>query len=464
MGEIDIRSNLSEEERKRLEKIDKIDSNKKRKKLIIAVVTVILISFFVFGTVFGAMYILSYEGTEALPAEEINYPAVPSSSEDIAASVVKMLAATENYAGVKLNVDFDVELPDESIAISGEKADEVKPYLDYIKSSFVSLISDLYESQRYSGAYGDDFSEVLFDTAYLSHSVEITSELNEENENDLKYVFDYSEEALLAPGGGVVFEEIFDILCDTFVRNSLIEMTSSMVRTSVMEIDYSDFVMTVNVDRINEAINSIQQKRVIDFVVPVTFIGEYEEFGTIEIAFTLELYKTYSFTRADFYFKDKVYYIEKGSSDEFKYKVVSDESPADIVVTLISSDTSVLSVDGSFYKGEKVSADPVTVTGTYTYNGITYEDSCIFYVRIPVEGVKVSEKEKLMRVGETAEISAQLSPVDATLKDVYWFTTDENVAVVEDGVISAVAAGTADVYCITLDGNYKSVCTVTVNN
>ena len=76
MSDIDIRSGLSEEEKKRLEKIDKLDSNKKRKKVIMAAVTFILIMFFVLGTVFGGMHILSFEGTEALPAEEISYPAV----------------------------------------------------------------------------------------------------------------------------------------------------------------------------------------------------------------------------------------------------------------------------------------------------------------------------------------------------------------------------------------------------
>ena len=57
MSDIDIRSGLSEEERLRLEKIDRLDANKTRKKVIIAVVTVILVMFFVLGTLFGAKYI-----------------------------------------------------------------------------------------------------------------------------------------------------------------------------------------------------------------------------------------------------------------------------------------------------------------------------------------------------------------------------------------------------------------------
>ena len=67
MDEKDIRSTLTEEERQRLEKIDRIDSNQKRKKVIIAAVTITLIAIFALGTVFGAKYILSYEGTAPMP-------------------------------------------------------------------------------------------------------------------------------------------------------------------------------------------------------------------------------------------------------------------------------------------------------------------------------------------------------------------------------------------------------------
>ncbi len=463
MSDIDIRSGLSEDERLRLEKIDRLDANKTRKKVIIAVVTVILVLFFVLGTAFGAKYILSYEGTQSLPADEIIYPDVAVAPDEVVASFVTMLNDTKNYNGVKLNVGFDVNIPDENIVITGEKADAIRPYIDYVKSSFIGLISDEYASQRYSGAYGEDFSGVLFDTSFLLHLADISSQLSEENENDLRYVFDYYDDAVNEPVNSIVFEGIFDISSDTVAKNNVIERLSSMIRTSVMKIAYSDFVMTVNVDRLNNQINSIHQHRAIDVSLPVTFIGDFEEFGEINIAFTIELNKTYSFTRADFYFTEDVYYVEKGSSDEFKYKVISDESPADVVVTLTSSDPSVLSVDGRFYKANKVSDKSVTVTAQYTYNGITYTDTCEFYVIVPVEGVKQNEKEVTLKRGEKKTLGVTVSPDDATLTKVYWFSSDESIVTVdENGEITAVSAGTALVYCITLDGNFKASCAVSI--
>ena len=55
-----------------------------------------------------------------------------------------------------------------------------------------------------------------------------------------------------------------------------------------------------------------------------------------------------------------------------------------------------------------------------------------------------------------------VNPEDATFKDVYWFSTDESVVTVKDGVVKAVAPGQAGVYVITLDGNYKKTCQITV--
>lgn len=463
MNDIDIRSGLSREERLRLEKIDRLDSNKTRKKVIIAVVTAILVLFFVLGTALGAKYILSYEGTQALPAEEIAYPEYPSDPEGIISSFKEMLRDTKSFGGVKLNVGLDVNIPDDSITLTGKGADSVRPYFDYIKDSFVRLISDEYNSVRYSGTYGEDFSEKLFDTNYLAHSVDISSAVNAENENELKYFFDYYEQTLLSPGGYVVFEKIFDVNANYAVKNALLEKTASMVKADKIKTEYTDFIMTVSIDRLKGQLNSISQKQVIAVTLPLTFIGEYEELGSLELSFTLELNKTYSFTRADFYFTEDVFYIEKGSSDEFRYKVISDESPADVVVTLTSSAPEVLSVDGSFYKGEAVSEKPVTVTGSYTYNGITYEDTCIFYVRVPVSGVKVSKKEISLKIGSESLIDAEISPDEATIRDVFWFTSDENIVKVgENGEITAVSEGTAEVYCITLDGNFRSSCTVTV--
>ena len=128
-----------------------------------------------------------------------------------------------------------------------------------------------------------------------------------------------------------------------------------------------------------------------------------------------------------------------------------------------SSDPEVLTVDeDGFYKGRAVSDKPVTVTGTYVYNGREYSDTCLFYVRKPVKSVKLSEETMTMNPGESRTLEPLVKPADATFKDVYWFSTDESIVTVEDGVVTAVAPGQAGVYVITLDGNYKKTCRIEV--
>ncbi len=462
MSEIDIRSGLSEEERLRLERIDRIDENKKRKKLIMVCVTTILILFFVAGTFFGAVHILSYEGTQALPEEAPSYEAVPDSEEKIIELFNSHIENNINNKSGKTDVSVSVNIPDESISITGENAENLKALVNLIKPSAVSLLSSQYEEERYSGKYGEAFSDKLFTAVIDTEKVEITAEAQEDNENNLilSFVFD---EKLLSDAEEKEIRDIFS-LNEENIKNNIAEVFSDSVDVGESTFTYTGAVMTALEDRSTEKLINIEQTRSCDVVLPLTFKGEYEGFGEITLFFTVEIKKAFSFSEIEFFFKDDVYYIEKGSTDEFKTKVISDQSPAEIEIIFTSSDPSVLSVDGSFYKGEAVSDKPVVVTGTYTYKGITCEDSCEFYVRVPVEGVKVSVKELSLKKGESFSQNAVISPDNATLGKVYWFSSDENIAVVdENGVITAKNNGVTDIYCITLDGNYKSSCTVTIN-
>ena len=193
------------------------------------------------------------------------------------------------------------------------------------------------------------------------------------------------------------------------------------------------------------------------------FTGGLEAFGTQTIRFRITCTEEYRFGRISFRISSHVHFIEKGDSDEISHRINSDQSVADYEVRWESSDPEVLTVDEEgFYKGRAVSDKPVTVTGTYVYNGHEYTDTCQFYVRKPVKSVKLSEEAVTMNPGETRTLEPLVKPADATFKDVYWFSTDESIATVKDGVVTAVAPGDAAVYVITLDGNYKKTCQVRV--
>lgn len=135
---------------------------------------------------------------------------------------------------------------------------------------------------------------------------------------------------------------------------------------------------------------------------------------------------------------------------------------AEYTVAFESSDPDRVSVDEQGYaKGRVLSAEPVKIKVTLTYLGNTYEDTCLVYVTKPVEEISVSDKELTLKKGETATISASLKPADATIGTVIWIAEGDAVKV-ENGKITAVKEGTADVIAVSEDGNFRATCKVTV--
>ena len=118
-----------------------------------------------------------------------------------------------------------------------------------------------------------------------------------------------------------------------------------------------------------------------------------------------------------------------------------------------------------------------TVTGWY-YNYSTsfkysLEISIPGYVnpKVNVTGVSLSETTASMTVGGDAlTLTATVAPANATNKTVTWTSSDESVATVANGVVTAVAAGTATITATATNGtddtsdDKTATCTVTVSN
>lgn len=107
----------------------------------------------------------------------------------------------------------------------------------------------------------------------------------------------------------------------------------------------------------------------------------------------------------------------------------------------------------------------ITVT---TANG-SYTDTCSVTVNIPtgavtvpVTGVALDKDTLSLKVGNTAALTATVAPDNATNKAVTWASSDESVATVANGVVTAVAKGTATITVTTVDGSFTDTCAVTV--
>ena len=80
-----------------------------------------------------------------------------------------------------------------------------------------------------------------------------------------------------------------------------------------------------------------------------------------------------------------------------------------------------------------------------------------------VTGVTLSETTKTIKIGEEFTLTATVSPDDAADKTIMWTSDNSNVAIVDEGKVTAVAAGTANITVTTKDGGKTATCAVTVN-
>lgn len=83
---------------------------------------------------------------------------------------------------------------------------------------------------------------------------------------------------------------------------------------------------------------------------------------------------------------------------------------------------------------------------------------------VAVESVSVNPTTLSMKVGETRTVTATVLPENADDKTVVWSSSDNNVATVDpNGLVSAVASGSATITAETKDGQFKATCAVTVS-
>ena len=101
-------------------------------------------------------------------------------------------------------------------------------------------------------------------------------------------------------------------------------------------------------------------------------------------------------------------------------------------------------------------------TATITATVGSYTATCEVTVAVPVTGVSLDKETMSLTAGSTGTLVATITPANATNQNLTWTSDNEEVATVSDGVVSAVAAGTANITVTTDDGGKTATCAVTV--
>lgn len=129
-----------------------------------------------------------------------------------------------------------------------------------------------------------------------------------------------------------------------------------------------------------------------------------------------------------------------------------------------SSDDSIVTVTN---KGKltALKAGEATITVTTKDGGLTA--SCTVNVTqkvVPVNGVSLNYSELELSVNSSENLLAKVLPTNATNKEVIWSSTNESVATVVDGLVTAISVGEAIIVVETVDGGYQDYCIVKVSS
>ena len=155
--------------------------------------------------------------------------------------------------------------------------------------------------------------------------------------------------------------------------------------------------------------------------------------------------------------------LDVGASDTLTATITPDNA-TDKSVTWESSASGVATVDTSG-KVTAVSVGTATITATAA-DGSGEKATCSVTVNaaaiVPVKSVSLDKTSLELTEGGTARLTATILPDNATNKNVTWSTSDASIATVTDGVVTAVAPGTATITVTTEDGGKTATCAVTV--
>ncbi|MDR2916649.1 MAG: Ig-like domain-containing protein [Tannerella sp.] len=132
-------------------------------------------------------------------------------------------------------------------------------------------------------------------------------------------------------------------------------------------------------------------------------------------------------------------------------------------VAWVSSNAQVASVDGSGnIAAEGVGEAIITATAGNKSATCTVTVTSVF---VAITGVKVSPSAYTMHVGEEIQLSAQITPLNSTSKDISWQSQKPHKATVdiETGLVKALSAGKVTIFAIVEENrDITSFCEITI--
>ena len=128
-----------------------------------------------------------------------------------------------------------------------------------------------------------------------------------------------------------------------------------------------------------------------------------------------------------------------------------------------TSDESVVSVDNGTITALKEGKATITVKSKDGYKSSSAEITVVKGAPIiHVSSVSLNETSLDLLTGDRATLTATVLPSNASDKTISWSSSNENVATVKNGKVTAISAGQATISVTTKDGGLTASCIVSV--
>lgn len=135
-------------------------------------------------------------------------------------------------------------------------------------------------------------------------------------------------------------------------------------------------------------------------------------------------------------------------------------------VTYTSSNNDIIAIvdakAGTFIAGAEEGEATITCTAN---DGTDVFANCKITVKksfVPATSVTLNKTNASMEVGNSLKLTATITPANATYKNIIWVSSDEDVAEVSNGTVTAVGPGNATITAISGDGNARAKCSISV--
>ena len=229
-----------------------------------------------------------------------------------------------------------------------------------------------------------------------------------------------------------------------------------------IEYSYDTLIFKFKVNRFSNQLTYLEYGKELGINADIEFINEFSSLENEKLKFKANDISAYTLTWPKIILSAGGMSIEPKGTSNLLAKLICDD-PTAYTVNWTSADESIVEIDDEGYMKTGKKQGETTVTASFEFNGKVYSADCKVVCKIGVESMKLNKRNVKLDVGKTYQLEAKVSPADATIQTVKWYTEDERIATVdEEGVITAVSSGVVKVYALSDDGYYKSSCEVSV--